>query len=598
MSSEKHPNLQLHKWAPTDYVKREEWNENFGIIDDKIGILSKNYLSVFSYGAKGDGIQNDAPKIQDALNDAAAKGIRTVVAPYTPTGYKIDTPITIPKGVLLIGTGSPSAGYLSGGAAGAGIFTKTYFIMDGYTGTPGVTQAAITLADNSGIERIGFYYKTVNTQITSGDVPTFPWTIYGSGYGLHLKDLSVMGASHFISIGAFERGYIDGIYGLVTKMAFRIKRSRDISRILNVHINPNLVFPTKDGATSEGFSAYFTDLLKNNLVVFRMGSADFYFMENIMSWGSNKFFEVVPNNYDDGLGEVFDNYTFTVAATNIAADNTKYGLYIQRPIAFTAKFTNLEIVPIHSDGQGVAITMTGGASGMLSITNFESKGTTGQTAKHVVLNSTGVSVVDIKSGRFIFPGSDSNRSTFTDMFDVQNDNKLTAEILFSKTNSNGKYRTVIYDSDATQYPRGFQIDKYSIEEDTANSEFKIYRRDGADAKTTMLTVDNIGGLTGGFGQLITNGTTATYDMRSTKNINGRGVFIVSADYPGNAFVIGYSNGSALTAINVGADATCQTTNAGSANKLNVFLNSSGVLGIQNNLGSDRNVTVIFFPSIR
>jgi hypothetical protein len=40
MSSEKHPNLQLHKWAPTDYVKREEWNENFGIIDDKIGILN------------------------------------------------------------------------------------------------------------------------------------------------------------------------------------------------------------------------------------------------------------------------------------------------------------------------------------------------------------------------------------------------------------------------------------------------------------------------------------------------------------------------------------------------------------------------------
>jgi lysophospholipase L1-like esterase len=42
MSSEKHPNLQLHKWAPTDYVKREEWNENFGIIDDRIGILFNN----------------------------------------------------------------------------------------------------------------------------------------------------------------------------------------------------------------------------------------------------------------------------------------------------------------------------------------------------------------------------------------------------------------------------------------------------------------------------------------------------------------------------------------------------------------------------
>jgi hypothetical protein len=46
MSSEKHPNLQLHKWAPTDYVKREEWNENFGIIDDEIGNLLKNAETV------------------------------------------------------------------------------------------------------------------------------------------------------------------------------------------------------------------------------------------------------------------------------------------------------------------------------------------------------------------------------------------------------------------------------------------------------------------------------------------------------------------------------------------------------------------------
>jgi hypothetical protein len=69
MSSEKHPNLQLHKWAPTDYVKREEWNENFGIIDDKIGILNKktnNEVSVLEFGADPTGATPSTQAFIDA----------------------------------------------------------------------------------------------------------------------------------------------------------------------------------------------------------------------------------------------------------------------------------------------------------------------------------------------------------------------------------------------------------------------------------------------------------------------------------------------------------------------------------------------------
>ncbi|MEY8188663.1 hypothetical protein AB4X15_03170 [Peribacillus simplex] len=36
MSSEKHSNLGLHKWAPTDGVLRTEFNDNFGKIDEKV----------------------------------------------------------------------------------------------------------------------------------------------------------------------------------------------------------------------------------------------------------------------------------------------------------------------------------------------------------------------------------------------------------------------------------------------------------------------------------------------------------------------------------------------------------------------------------
>jgi Pectate lyase superfamily protein len=95
MSSEKHPNLQLHKWAPTDYVKREEWNENFGIIDDKIGILNKraDWVSVKEFGAKGDGVTDDTQAIQNAIDSVSTSTSCTV---FFPTGtYLVSSPLTI-----------------------------------------------------------------------------------------------------------------------------------------------------------------------------------------------------------------------------------------------------------------------------------------------------------------------------------------------------------------------------------------------------------------------------------------------------------------------------------------------------------------------
>jgi hypothetical protein len=107
MSSEKHPNLQLHKWAPTDYVKREEWNENFGIIDDKIGILNKktSRISVMEFGAVGDGVTDDRQKIIDAINACVAlKGTNKIPELYFPycNGYAVSGTITVPAGISVI----------------------------------------------------------------------------------------------------------------------------------------------------------------------------------------------------------------------------------------------------------------------------------------------------------------------------------------------------------------------------------------------------------------------------------------------------------------------------------------------------------------
>jgi hypothetical protein len=101
MSSEKHPNLQLHKWAPTDYVKREEWNENFGIIDDKIGILKTIVVSVKEFGAKGDGVTDDTAAIQNAID--SFDDIRGGTLTFPAGTYLVRGTITVRKNVVLLG---------------------------------------------------------------------------------------------------------------------------------------------------------------------------------------------------------------------------------------------------------------------------------------------------------------------------------------------------------------------------------------------------------------------------------------------------------------------------------------------------------------
>jgi len=49
-------------------------------------------VSVIDYGAKGDGVHDDTPHIQAAINAVAARGGGKVLFPYTPKGYLLASP--------------------------------------------------------------------------------------------------------------------------------------------------------------------------------------------------------------------------------------------------------------------------------------------------------------------------------------------------------------------------------------------------------------------------------------------------------------------------------------------------------------------------
>ena len=59
MSSEKTTNLNLHKWTPTDFVQRTEFNDNFEAVDSAVGEVTTQlaHLAIqpLNYSGRGTG---------------------------------------------------------------------------------------------------------------------------------------------------------------------------------------------------------------------------------------------------------------------------------------------------------------------------------------------------------------------------------------------------------------------------------------------------------------------------------------------------------------------------------------------------------------
>ena len=567
----------------------------------EIGVVNYeyNYMDGKRFGIVGDGVTDISSKLQNAIDSIANAGGGGLVIEYERSGFYLGSGVTVKKGVYLMGVGpSVNGAYLSDAVAGNGMFVRSYFILDSII----KGMVGFTVEDSAGIENFGFYYKSVDTQITSGIPPEFGWTIQAAGFGYSLKNLSTMGASYFINAESAERCNIENISGLITRVGLRVRRSRDISRIDGVHFNPNITYPYVDGSSSEGFSTYFVDWMKSNSTAIRYGSADIHFVGKVLTYGHKFGIHVVPNNhqdyYDDGstaLGQQFDSYSSAISAESIVIDACKFPIYVERDIGFTNKIGNCDIVPINDDGGGVGITMTGGCTGLLQITNLLSKGSVGKTSQHIVIDSAGVSLVDVINARYINPGNDALINDVSNMFTVTGDNRLSTGISFSKTNAVGVYRHIQYASDAIIFPQGVQVGSFSIEGNGSDS-IDFIARDGADVKQKLISIDKAGGIKGRSATIADDGY-QTFDVRTVSNTNGRAIIFVSADFPGDSSVIAYIQGTELYPINVGANSAANSVNPDIDGKLNVYISSPGVIGIRNRLGSARPVSVSIFSSV-
>ncbi|MBE6631120.1 MAG: hypothetical protein E7623_00305 [Ruminococcaceae bacterium] len=157
----------------------------YAIIDHNAQTVKpKEALYIFPNRAN---LTNDiGPDLQEFLNSVAEQGGGIV---YLPAGiYILDTPINIPAGVQLRGSGSvPTRD--QGGESNGTLLSTVYGrnVKD-----PETDQALVTLAERSGIRNIRFVYRDNNP--SDGKVEKYSYTIRGAGKDVYLVNVAINAA--------------------------------------------------------------------------------------------------------------------------------------------------------------------------------------------------------------------------------------------------------------------------------------------------------------------------------------------------------------------------------------------------------------------
>ncbi|MCU0521676.1 MAG: glycoside hydrolase family 55 protein [Anaerolineae bacterium] len=186
-------------------------------------MTDRTAVIVSDFGARGDGVADDTPSFQAALDAAAVRGERVLV----PAGqFRISGTLSIPPGVTLEGVwAGPHTSMVERGTV-----LLAYDGRDDETSTP-----FISLTHNSTLKGVTIYYPEQLPQ----DIHPYPWTIQGRGQHYNVIDVTLANAYNGIDCGTYhnEGHHLRNVLACCLRRGVLVDQCTDIGRLENVHIH-------------------------------------------------------------------------------------------------------------------------------------------------------------------------------------------------------------------------------------------------------------------------------------------------------------------------------------------------------------------------
>ena len=273
-------------------------------------------VSSSPYNAKGDGVTNDAPAIQAAINAASASdgydggnafGGGIV---YLPAGnYYLGSPLTITKQIIMVGAGWGNPYPNDGGTM---LIVPNISAM---TSSPAITVSNL----GRGTTLRDFAIFHIQPAGGASFTPTsFPAAISVTTSDVSLENLLLVNPTIGISI-ATGRVNINKVWGQPLTIGINIDNAEDVVKLNNVHFWP---FWNQSSGVMGWTQA--------NGVAIASYRNDSPQMSNLFAINYNKMFHFSASSYGN---------TTTCFVTNANSDGCTYGMYIDCD-AVTGTFSN------------------------------------------------------------------------------------------------------------------------------------------------------------------------------------------------------------------------------------------------------------------